>query len=344
MKRVAELDGVRGLAAIAVVIYHYFYRYDELYGHDFTLSNFFELSYYGHFGVHLFFIVSGFVIYWTISRSTNPLDFIWSRFSRLYPPFWVALIVTFVALAVFSLPDREVDVSTFLLNSLMFHEYLGVKHVDGVYWTLTLELAFYFWVLVIFWTGNIQYIERILIVWMCCATILTLQYVDIQIIGRVRKFLLLDYIELFAAGICFYNYKSKTYTRLTHVVMTLSVMSLYFSYSVKTATALCVFYLLFMLITIDKAKFLKVKLLTYFGSISYALYLVHQNIGYIVIRKFYAQGLNPFLGILLAFALSILIASLIMFYIERPSLRVLRGFYKNNEKVHSLRDKFKKLT
>lgn len=158
VKRLNELDGLRGIAALIVVFYHYITRYDQLYGHSFNVPVLFEL---GRFGVHLFFIISGFVIYWSISKIENPLDFIWSRFSRLYPPFWVALILTFLIVSILSLPNREVGSSTFILNFLMFHEYLGIKHVDGVYWTLTIELSFYFWILIIVCSRQIKNIVRL---------------------------------------------------------------------------------------------------------------------------------------------------------------------------------------
>lgn len=336
VKRMTELDGLRGLAALAVVIYHYFYRYDEVYGHQFESS---ELFRFGYYGVHLFFIVSGFVIFWSISRSEQPLDFVWSRFSRLYPPFWIAVTITFVAVAIFSLPNREVATSTFLLNLFMFHEYFGVAHVDGVYWTLTLELAFYFWILVVFCMRQIKNIEKILIVWITAATILTFYKFDFPIGPKLQKFLLLDFIELFSAGICFYKYKTKTHSKLTSIVLALSILTLFFSYSLKGAVALCGFYFVFWLIINNKAPVLGNTLLVYLGTISYSLYLVHQNIGYMIINKSYLYGFDPLLGMLFAFALSVGLSHLILVYIERPSLISLRQFYKTNNKVRLLRNK-----
>lgn len=336
VKRLTELDGLRGIAALAVVFFHYMTRYDKLYGHDFRVPELFAL---GSFGVHLFFIVSGFVIYWTISRSEKPLDFIWSRFSRLYPPFWVAVILTFTIVAIFSLPNREVDFTTFTLNFVMFHEYFGVKHVDGVYWTLTIELSFYFWILTLFCFGQIKHIEKILIAWIILATLLTYHKFNIYLHNGLKKLLLLDYIELFAAGICFYKYKSKTHSKLTHAIIFLSIISLYFSYSYKVATLLCCFYLVFVMIVIDKAKIFRAKLFVYFGTISYSLYLIHQNIGYVIINKFYSVDMPPLIGLLMAFCFSVLLAHMILVFVERPSLNKLRKIYKDSNRFQSFKDK-----
>jgi peptidoglycan/LPS O-acetylase OafA/YrhL len=335
VKRLAELDGLRGLAAIAVVLYHYFYHYDGIYGHQFNVPEVFRLGFYG---VHLFFMVSGFVIYWTISRSEKPLDFIWSRFSRLYPPFWTALVFTFVVVAIFSLPGREATTSTFLLNFFMFHEYFGVKHVDGVYWTLTLELAFYFWVLTIFCLGQIKRIEYIMIIWIIIASVVSFNVLGLQLSPVFKKFLLLDYISLFAAGISFFKYRIKDHSNVTNVLVALSILSLFVNHSYKVGLLLCCFYLIFWLITIDKLKVLASRPLVYLGTISYSLYLVHQNLSYIIINEFYTLNLNPLFGIAVALFVSILIAHLIMVYVEKPSLRKLRAFYKSSDTMQSLRN------
>ncbi len=335
-RRLTELDGLRGIAALAVVIFHYLYHYNSIYGHSFEVSEIFRFGYYG---VHLFFIVSGFVIYWTISRSNNALDFLWSRFSRLYPPFWVAITLTFLIVFIFSLPGREVNFMTYLSNITMIHEYLGYEHVDGVYWTLTLELAFYFWIFVILSIGQIRNIEKILLFWICMSSVITFHKFNIMIDPRLKKFLILDYIELFTAGICFYKYKTKSYSFITHILLFTTVVALYTSYSTKIATALCGLYFIFWLIINNKAKLLSNGLLVYLGTISYSLYLIHQNIGYVIIRQFYLNDLNPLFGIFTAVVISLIASHLIMNYVERPSLKYLKSFYQNNARVQKLKNK-----
>ena len=169
--RLSELDGLRGIAALAVVLYHYIYHYNNLYSHAFPVPSFVQL---GVYGVNLFFMISGFVIYWTISRSDQPFDFIFSRFSRLFPVYWCSVILTFTVVYFASLPGREQDLFTLLVNLSMIQEYLGFSHIDGVYWTLSLELAFYFWITVILFFKQLKNIEKILIVWVIAGALLTL--------------------------------------------------------------------------------------------------------------------------------------------------------------------------
>ncbi|MEK4129105.1 acyltransferase [Solibacillus sp. FSL W8-0474] len=80
--RLTELDALRGLAALAVVIFHYTTRYNELFGHE--KSSYLNFT-FGHMGVNLFFMISGFVIFMTLRRINNVKEFAIKRAFRLYP-------------------------------------------------------------------------------------------------------------------------------------------------------------------------------------------------------------------------------------------------------------------
>src|SRR5579863_10236295 len=81
-KRFRELDALRGIAALWVVLYHYLTRYDEIYqGAEPSLLGHFVFP-NGLYAVHLFFTISGFVIFMTLRHCNGASDFIISRFSR----------------------------------------------------------------------------------------------------------------------------------------------------------------------------------------------------------------------------------------------------------------------
>ena len=91
-QRLNQLDALRGLAAMAVVLFHFSTRFSELYPQAAPQAWSVPL---GYVGVNLFFIISGFVIFMTVERTARPADFVVSRISRLYPAYWVAIILTF---------------------------------------------------------------------------------------------------------------------------------------------------------------------------------------------------------------------------------------------------------
>ena len=78
--RIAELDSLRGLAAVSVLVFHLTASYAESLPEQ--RRGFINFNVGGMLGVQLFFIISGFVIFMTVERTRRPIDFVWSRFSR----------------------------------------------------------------------------------------------------------------------------------------------------------------------------------------------------------------------------------------------------------------------
>jgi len=79
----------------------------------------------------------------TLDRTERPMDFVVSRFSRLFPAYWFAIFLTFVITHLLGLPGKLVGIGTAFANMIMLHGFFKVPHVDGVYWTLEVELQFY---------------------------------------------------------------------------------------------------------------------------------------------------------------------------------------------------------
>ncbi|GAA3673543.1 acyltransferase [Arthrobacter ginkgonis] len=154
--RLALLDGLRLVAAVAVVLFHWTAWHHGHWGSGTAreawpvLS---RLSVFGNMGVQLFFIISGFVILLS-SYGKTPARFIGSRIGRLYPAYWAAVLLT-GALVLFFWPETGVrlSISDWAMNLTMFQQGFGVPHVDGVYWTLWAEMRFYGWILALMLLG-----------------------------------------------------------------------------------------------------------------------------------------------------------------------------------------------
>lgn len=94
---------------------------------------------FGQLGVDIFFIISGFVVPYSISlHNEKPIrSFIIRRFLRLYPLYWLS--VFFAALVA----ADAVPLGKLLANLTMPQYYIGIPGLLGVYWTLAFELLFY---------------------------------------------------------------------------------------------------------------------------------------------------------------------------------------------------------
>lgn len=323
--RQLSLDGLRGIAALSVVIYHYFFRIDEIYN---TGSNEMDWTYFGHFGVHLFFMISGFVIFMSISKETKPINFIISRFSRLYPAYFFAVIITFTVVYIFGLQGREVKIFDALLNLLMFQEFLGIPHVDGVYWTLTVEITFYFWCLVLILIKKIDLLTFALFSFLFL--FFTAEILPENIYKIIGKLFFINYVSFFLLGVVTYKLKSEC-LRYRNVLQILLIFTMLFINSEnEDFIVYCFIYILFLLGVYDVLKFLKFKIFIFMGEISYSLYLVHQNIGYVIITKMMNADISKLAAALVAFIVSLFLAKLMYTYIELKLSKYIK-IYLNNK-------------
>ncbi len=180
------------------MVYHYVYNSTrEVGAWQLPLQ---PLAMHGYLGVHLFFIISGFVIVWSAAGRTAG-SFARARVLRLYPEFWVALAIS---AAVFLLIPGgfgdELTSKDIALNFTMVPNYLGASFVDNVYWTLAVEIKFYFlaWLMLIL--GQLPRIEFWLICWLSALGIS--EFVETGAV--VKSAIIFPYGALFAAGGVFY--------------------------------------------------------------------------------------------------------------------------------------------
>ena len=167
------MDLLRFIAASAVVLYHFTYR--PLVGApagNGTFGSVELVTRFGYLGVNLFFMLSGFVILWSSQGRTAP-EFVVSRFARLFPSFWICLILTTLVVNL-SGSGEPISARTFAANVTMIPGLLGASYVDGVYWTLFVELKFYFLVFALLISGTMGHVERwigaLVVVYMVCTS------------------------------------------------------------------------------------------------------------------------------------------------------------------------------
>ena len=77
-KRVAEIDSIRGIAALMIVFYHYTIRYQKLFESRVTFP---EWLCIGRYGIGVFFIISGFGIFYSLEHLSSLRSFWETYFS-----------------------------------------------------------------------------------------------------------------------------------------------------------------------------------------------------------------------------------------------------------------------
>jgi peptidoglycan/LPS O-acetylase OafA/YrhL len=339
MGRLKELDALRGIAALFVVLFHY----SGISGID---NWFLKL---GVTGVDLFFLISGYVILLTLEKTETGRDFVISRLSRLYPSF-IVMIITTTALIYFLNRASMPSVREFSLNLTMMQPVFRVKNIDDSYWTLTVEMQFYILMLFIFLTGKLKYIESIglaILAFIIVYYLLTATFFEsskLYIIPR-SYFPLISHFQLFLAGITFYKMKTVGMTLYRYTIIAVCSLFTFYLYDksgrshffidlLPYATMIAIYMSVFYFLILEKLKFLKAKVLIFLGGISYCVYLLHQEAGK-VMYNYFAKVLafNSYATILMIFMLVLLVSSIVTYFIEKPSIAYLRSKFINSNKV-----------
>jgi peptidoglycan/LPS O-acetylase OafA/YrhL len=328
-KRLLELDALRGIAALSVVFFHYTTHYE--YGQSDKLWFNFP---YGLYGINLFFLISGFVIFLTLTRVNNGLDFVVARFSRLYPAYWIAGAITFFVVLYAGLPGREVSLKDALVNITMLEYWFHVPYVDGSYWTLSYELAFYVIMLIFFLTKLLKKIDFIALIWLSIMILVKVveRYFGFDLPDILKVTFLLNFGNLFIAGIMFYKIKNKESSLLTHIIIAVCLIidPLFYRvfHRIPEAIIITGFFIIFYLFAYDKLSIIIKRPLLFLGAISYPLYLIHGNIGYIIMRNLYSTNLNPQIIILITVIMVAFLAWVIHITVENPMMKGIRIKYK----------------
>ena len=333
-RRFHELDAFRGLAALWVVLFHFLYRYGQVLPQPGPPTPMLPLISSGTLPVFWFFVISGFVITWTIERSNTVKAFALSRFSRLYPTYWAALAITFTLGVLNPLPFQHYTLRQLLVNLSMLQDYVHVPDVDGAYWSLAVELLFYAYMALFLWSGLIRRLPLIALLWAGLSVLAHLSAVlGHDVPWRIQRFGLLQYIHFFAAGIAFYQLWKERSPRLSTATLILCLIAIALAYS-RTETLICfAFFGLFFLAVRGRLGWIANPVTLWLGAISYALYVCHEFTGYRVITSLDAHGMPHFLSVALTIALVLALATLLTQCVEQPAMRAIRRAGRRSQPV-----------
>lgn len=305
--RYYEIDCLRFMAAISVVLYHYTYRgYHAEHASPIDYPHVGAIFKYGYLGVELFFIISGYVILLSAQGKTVG-QFFASRVVRLYPAYWVACTLTFVLVRVFApaaqsgiwSPAKHATMAGYLYSLTMLQGFFGVPDLDGVYWTLTIEIGFYFLIALLIAFGWLnRHLLFLIAGWMMyCA------WVGPSVAANPFALLLFPrYAPFFAAGMGFYLLQTKRVPliKLYPLLIACYVLSMRSSRAITNdmvpffkqpfsllivGVVTTMFFAIFILIIKDKIRLRHAQWLTMAGAVSYPLYLVHNNIGFVILQR-----------------------------------------------------------
>lgn len=336
-QRIYNLDGLRLVAAMAVVLFHFVFHGPVMQTIPAVERSGWMVgaAQYGYLGVSVFFLISGYVIAYS-ANGRSALEFAIARFTRLYPTFALIMSLTALVTLLFGAPHFYTGSQQYLANLTMMAPAFGQKYMDGAYWSITLELVFYFWVFVLLTLGLFQrYQLAIIAIWLGFSTIAEF----VLNVTTFRQLFITEFCGFFAAGILIYRIRSgdgRIVTRLllaaafahsmiTTIVGTRAItdaVGVTFEPSVAALTLLGG-YGLFTVAAFADRPLLPAAWLTFLGGLTYPLYLLHQQIGYIAIQQL-GTGFTGTLPLVALIALLLFVSWLVSNYFERPLMPKLR--------------------
>lgn len=321
--RILELDALRGIAALSVFFYHASIYYKD--------SIYFSLFRFGLTGVDLFFIISGFVIFSSIQNKTR-LQFLKSRFIRLFPTYWIAVSFTFILICIKYYQKgilTLLPVKQYIINLSMIQEFFKIENLDGPYWTLYIELFFYFLVFIFINKEKMLFTSISFII---VITVLSrVNWINIPSpINTLSTTPISAHAPLFLIGMLFYKlHQTKSLLIFIPIVLVffsqVLIYRAHYTWIKNTdinfsehITLLLLYLAVFVMFVFDKLKFIRNTKLIILGEISYALYLIHQYLTTEII-EFYLVNKHHFsLGITI-FLIALPIVLFISFYVSKLS-------------------------
>ncbi len=325
------VDAYRAILVGCVMAFHYFvysappftdqdlYHFSRRYPESLAV---------GRLGVMVFFIISGLVITMTVSRSHSSWDFVFRRFSRLFPTFFVCCTLTFIILRVFRtegyIPTYFDYLASFTLHAEKFHAQI----VDGSYWSLGVEIRFYAYVAFFF-----SFLKEKFWIGICILGVLAIVQ-QITGLSFTNYYLIGAFVALFLLGMSLWYMSSGD--RLP-AYCTFGVGSVLFSLqsivpdlragevSNQTLYVVILFVGLTLAVVFRVGESWRLWPLSYLGRLSYALYLLHQNIGVTIIGAVKVRwGLPDMAAVAIASAVCIGLSALVFHLVEEPAQHLLR--------------------
>lgn len=307
--KVTSLALLRGIAVLLVCFCHFAKPISK----GTVFPELFKLiGEYGQYGVHIFFVISGFVIPFSLHKAQYEIidyfRFLYKRLLRLHPPYLVALAFTLlISAASYKYRHLQNPETAYSIIKSLF--YAHAPSDNPVFWTLRIEAEYYIF-MGIFFVILARFSRMTLIIGLPLL-LLASQSPLVNYIG------LLDYIVFFMIGTIGYQiYISKGSALFEMTTLGLVIIYSFFYYElaaclVAIATILIILY--------HRTKIPPA--LEFPGEISYSLYLIHFPLGIKIINMAQNHMSSGFFWVLF-FAVTVLcglFAWVFWLYIEKPS-------------------------
>lgn len=331
--RSLSLDILRGLSAILIVLYHFTSHFDQSAAISPALRyNMPVQIWWGYAAVSIFFMLSGYLGgKYLITRRTSPLRYLRHKAIRLYPTYWVAMTFTWLTLLLFY-QEASLSPVDWVANLTMISRVFGVPFVDGVYWTMQCELIFCIIMALMINVRRTSTLISILTCWIFVALIISL-FNDVKILKPLKIALIADHCHDFISRLALFMLTTHNLSRrLKYLLVTLIALCIlnavaWYGLSPRSIILPAGIAVVACSRVLDKLipdNNLLVKVLCWIAAISYPLYLIHEMIGFTIMRHLSLHVGTQAWSLAIPIIVALVLAWLIHRYIEAPRNKTKR--------------------
>ena len=340
--KMRSIEAARALAAIIVVLMHAAnqMRVENLSGHI-GLGGIFD---FGYIGVDFFFVLSGFIITYVhfaeIGHADKVPRYLWRRFSRIYPIYWVILaiwILTTLAAryatgkgVALDMGSADIAGTVFLLMGAGDPKYVGVA------WSLQYEVVFYIAFCLLLVSARLG--ALVFGAWGLFVLARAFNLVHVELPLSLGSAHCLQFLFGVAVGVAGRRYQMRAPVMALVPVLVAFIAAVVFevygpfdrhSAEGRIALGLTSAAILATLVALENGRQLHTPAwLAHMGSVSYSIYLLHGlvlNIAYMAMLKF---GIYHALPEVLAFGIAVgaalAVTTLVGKVIELPLVDALK--------------------
>ena len=322
------ITSLRAIAALMVCFYHFsfFQLVDGSYSLFSDGDGILEIARLGKYGVHVFFLISGFIIPYVLYLNMYEIKtfgkFLAKRFIRLEIPYWAVIAATFAVWGLYSIKGdiaalpRDITAVNLISHLFYLNEFLDELWYNDIFWTLAIEFQLYLFIGLIF-PFIFNKSQRVFSGFI--AAMMLLGFYGDLFTSFEGSSIFTHYIWIFNLGfVLVYRLKMSMSDLLFYGLITGNIALIYldarFSYEMGH------------LLVIGSSAILLIennnKVMDFLGKISYSLYLSHGLTGMQFLYLTRDLEWNPYLKLVLAFIIGILGAAVMYFLIEKPAINL----------------------
>jgi peptidoglycan/LPS O-acetylase OafA/YrhL len=332
-----SIEWLRLLLAAGVVVYHFFW-YLPLRGIAGAGPTGPDWLMYGRFGVEAFFIISGYVIAFSMA-DRSAADFVASRVSRLYPALVLCASLSFLAILARDDMQAMAGMINLVADWLFVPLVAGIGQIDPAYWSIVVELRFYLLVLVLL---LLRVSHRLLLL----LTVFSVSATSLALFGRGDPWLgwlLFPHASYFALGVLLRHVRTQGVSAFAVAVAALHLYCagigtwhgmafIDLQDGVRSpvwvggliASGCFALVGLAVFLPMSRGPRTMARAAIFAGGVSYPLYLVHQVVG-LTLSDLFAARLPDTLAVMLALLCIGAIAASVHVAVERRARPRLRA-------------------